>query len=76
MDGSGTWNAGDRGTSFGGANQTPVVGDWNGDRITEIGTYADGLWRLDMNGNGVWNTGDRKVYFGAPGRIPVVGKWS
>jgi len=76
MDGSGTWNAGDRGTSFGGAGQTPVVGDWNGNGITEIGTFTDGWWRLDMNGNGVWNTGDQKVYFGAAGRTPVVGKWS
>jgi len=52
------------------------LGDWNGDGVTEIGIYKDGVWYLDYNGNGIWDTGIDKVdYFGTLGWTPVVGKW-
>ena len=34
----------------------PVVGDWNGNGITEIGVFRDNhTWNVDYNGNGVWD---------------------
>ena len=31
----------------------PVVGDFNGDGVDEIGVYRDGTWYIDTNGNGM-----------------------
>jgi hypothetical protein len=77
-DGSFSWNAGDKYYPFGPAGATPVVGDWNSDGRTEIGTFSSGSWVLDYNGNGV-NDGDgvdRVFSFGSPGYKPVVGDWN
>ena len=73
---TGTWNTGDKASSFGAVGWKPIVGDWNPALPgTEIGVYKDGTWYLDMDGSGTWNTGDRAYNFGAPGWTPVVGKW-
>lgn len=56
--------------------QVPVVGDWNGDGIKNIGVFLDGRWYLDMDGDGRWSEGDLMVEFGQPGDIPVVGDFS
>jgi hypothetical protein len=54
----------------------PVVGDWAGNRITQIGIYRNGSWYLDYNGNGVWDgcEFDRcyQVFGGMIGDLPVV----
>ncbi len=76
-DGSGTWNAGDRATTFGAAGWTSILGDWNGDGKTEVGVYRDGTWYLDYYGNGLWNAGTDKAYtFGTVGWTSVVGDWN
>ena len=76
-DGSGTWNAGDQANVFGALGWTSVLGDWNGDGITEEGIYNDGTWYLDYNGNGIWDAGiDKLDYFGTLGYTPVVGNWN
>lgn len=67
-------------TSFGTAEDIPVVGDWNGTGITKIGVYrpSTGEWFLDRNGNGVWDGADVDTYvtgYGQAGDIPVVGRW-
>jgi hypothetical protein len=67
-------------TSFGGAGDLPVSGDWNATGQSKIGIFrpSTGEWFLDLNGNGVWEgcAVDLCVAeFGAVGDIPVVGKW-
>jgi hypothetical protein len=59
----------------------PVVGDWNGNGISELGLFrpSTGQWFLDKNGNKSWNgcNKDRCVdLYGAPADLPVVGDWS
>jgi len=57
----------------------PVVGDWNGNGITKIGVYADGLWYLDLNNNWQWDgepTDTMGVFgVGLTNALPVVGDW-
>lgn len=36
-------------TVFGPDNYTPLIGDWNGDTITDIGVYRDGMFTLKRN---------------------------
>jgi hypothetical protein len=53
----------------------PVVGDFNGDGIDELGVYRDGTWYIDTNGNGVIDAGDMTFELGRAGDLPVVGDW-
>jgi hypothetical protein len=61
---------------YGGGRQIPVVGDWNGDGIKNIGVFHDGRWRLDMDGDGRSSDGDVTVDFGQAGDLPVVGDFN
>ncbi len=61
----------------------PVVGDWNGDGIDDLGLYNDGYFYLDTTGNGVWDAvsgGDTFRDFGITAirdtAVPVVGDWN
>ena len=87
LDHSGNWSGcqADGGTDlclaqFGTPTHLPVVGDWDGDRVATIGTYApiDGAWYLD-NGDGRWDlvNGIDVVLatFGTPAHIPLAGDW-
>ena len=60
---------------FGLHGATPVTGDWNGDGLTKIGVFIDGLWFLDLNGNGVWDENDLWAKLGQQGDQPVTGDW-
>ncbi|MBT4598356.1 fibronectin type III domain-containing protein [bacterium] len=66
---------------FGFDTDTPVVGDWDGDGIDNVGVARKGStymeWYLDYNGNGQWDgTQIDKVYsFGLATDTPVVGDW-
>ncbi len=66
---------------FGQAGDVPVVGDWNGAGIAQIGVFTPqtGMWMLDANGNGKADscTIDRCYGpFGSPGDLPIVGDWN
>ena len=84
-NGNGTWDGtgpgGDKFYAFGGQpGSVPLVGDWNGDGTSKVGTYNAGFWLLDFNGNGQFDgTGpgqDRFLAFGGtPGNQPILGKW-
>ena len=82
FNGNGTWNGNaiDRQFALGKMGDIPVVGDWNGNGITEIGVFRDNhTWNVDFNGNGVWDTiagGDRIYITGKPGDVPVPGDWN
>ena len=63
----------DKCLSFGRRGDHAVVGDWNGDRKTQIGVLRRGEWHLD-NGDGVWTSCavDKCVKgLGSKGDIPV-----
>jgi hypothetical protein len=59
---------------FGTHGETPVVGDFDGDGIDEIGTFKAGVWKLrgTLDFNPTFDT----VEFGQEGDIPVVGDWN
>jgi hypothetical protein len=80
--GNGSWNNCKKDTcltGFGKAGDLPVIGDWNGTGISNIGVFrpATGEWFLDLNGNGRWDNGVdlQHLSYGQPGDVPVVGKW-
>jgi serine-aspartate repeat-containing protein C/D/E len=58
---------------YGTDNDTPVVGDFNGDGISTVGLFNGGQWSLDSNGDGRFTEQDSYYEFGRAGDIPVVG---
>jgi serine-aspartate repeat-containing protein C/D/E len=74
-------DSGDTIAQFGAGTDIPVVGDFNGDGLDEIGVFRNGSWYIDMNNNFQWNGatgGDAEWSFGQAGDIPVVSpsKWN
>ena len=59
---------------FGTTGDTPVVGDWNGDGISDIGVFrsSSGNWYLDTTRTGIVDT---TFQFGKSGDSVIVGKW-
>ncbi len=58
---------------FGRAGDVPLVGDWDGDGVDDLGVWRDGTFLLDTDGRG----GRAEIVFGY-GRasdVPVVGDW-
>jgi len=76
------WNktvGGDLLYSFGAATDTPIVGDWNGDGLTDLGVWRTGKFYIDANANDRWDKttgGDLLVSFGATTDIPIAGDWN
>ena len=58
---------------YGHGTDAPVVGDWNGDGISTVGVFRNGVWKLDTDGDGRISEADELVEFGAPGDVPVTG---
>jgi hypothetical protein len=80
-NGNGRWDGpsgGDVVAGFGGApNDSPVVGDWNGDGHDKIGVYRNGVqFILDYNGNFLYDAGDVVAPWGQAGDVAVVGDWN
>ena len=73
MDGDGRWSKGDQVTEFGEEGDLPVVGDFNGDGIDEIGVYRAGKWIIDTNGNRRIDAGDKVIELGTAADKPIVG---
>lgn len=61
---------------FGDADSIPIVGDWNGDGVTEVGVYRHGHFFLDLNGNGRWDDDDLWARLGNEFDYPVSGDWN
>jgi len=61
--------------NFGFPGALPVTGDWNGDGITDLGVFCDGVWWLDLNGDGAWDNNDLWIKLGRKGDQPVSGDW-
>ncbi len=60
---------------FGTPEALPVVGDWDGDGIDNIGVYVAGHWYLDRNGDGIWTEDDLWAELGGEKDQPVAGDW-
>ncbi len=80
VNGNGQWDGPgtDAATQFGGSNDEPVVGDWNGDGVTDVGVQRNGAFLRDVNGNGQWDGPlvDSINLFGATSDLPLVGNWA
>jgi hypothetical protein len=65
----------DRQVKLGGAGDTAVVGDWDGNGFVDIGVFRNrtGYWYLDDNLNGI---ADRTLHLGQSGDQPVVGDFN
>ena len=75
------WDPGiDQALQFGYATDIPIVGDWNGDGMSDFGVLREVngqmWWFIDSTGNRQWDAGD-EIYpsFGMPGDQPVSGVW-
>jgi Divergent InlB B-repeat domain len=67
--------------SFGQQDDLPVIGDWAGTGISNVGVFrpSTGEWLLDRNGNGRWdgcNLDQCISGFGQQGDRPVAGDWN
>jgi hypothetical protein len=66
---------------FGQEGDLPVVGDWTGAGIVQIGVFepATSLWKLDYNNNDRWDGCSIDLCIGPLWRskknVPVVGRW-
>jgi hypothetical protein len=61
---------------FGVRDGVPVVGDFNGDGLDEIGVYRNGYWFLDLNGDGRWDDEDLWAQLGGELDFPITGDWN
>ncbi|MBY0523966.1 MAG: putative Ig domain-containing protein [Gemmataceae bacterium] len=66
--------------SWGTAGDVPVVGDWDGDNQTDVGTWRPsiGTWFLDQGNVDYPASGNPTIapfQFGTSGDVAVVGKW-
>ena len=61
---------------YGHGPDAPVVGDWNGDGISTVGVFRNGVWKLDTDGDGRISEADELVEFGKPGDVPVTGDFN
>ena len=64
---------GDEIFQLGTSDDLPVVGDFDGDGIDDLGIYRDGVWKIDLDGDRDFNSVDEVFQHGAPGDTPVVG---
>ena len=58
---------------LGGSEDLPIVGDFDGDGIDELGLYRNGIWKIDLNGDRDFHHVDEVFQHGTPGDTPVVG---
>jgi hypothetical protein len=80
LNGNNLWDGTptDGSIGFGTLGDTPVIGDWNGDGVDDVGVRRENKFWLDANGNDQWDgttAGDAVFLFGASTDIPVIGKW-
>lgn len=83
FDADGVWDpAQDQVHRFGQPGDKPVVGDWDGDGIDQVGTFRPSNlnFYLDLNGNGTWDGavgGDLIQHLGGRSTdTPLAGDWN
>ena len=60
---------------FGNPGDTPVVGDWDGDGVDEIGLYRESSGFFYYRNTLTTGVADGQFYFGDPGDRFVAGDW-
>ena len=83
-NGNGSWDGCDVDicvNSFGGfRDDIPVVGDWSGNGLVNIGIFRNGQWYLDADGDGLFDDCSQdkcvKEFGGLRGDVPVAGDWT
>ena len=75
MNGNGELTSGET-FGWGSANDTPVLGDWNGSGTTKAGVFRNGMWFLDFSGNHQLTSFTQIIGWGQSGDLPVVGDWN
>jgi len=75
-DGDGRWSSDDWIAQYGRAGDLPVIGDFDGDGIDEIGVFRSGQWIIDINGNRQLDAHDKVFQMGEAGDRPVAGDWN
>jgi hypothetical protein len=69
----------DKVSAFGSAGDIPIIGDWNGDGKSKIGSFRQSArsFYLDYNGDWLWNAAiDKTVVWGVTEDLPIVGDWT
>jgi hypothetical protein len=66
-------HAPDQKVPFGAPGDVGLVGDINGDGVTDLVLYRNGMWFVDTTRTGTVNPGYTVAFGGAPGDIPLVG---
>ena len=62
--------------TLGNANETPIVGDWDGDGSDTVGIYRSGESSFHLAASNVPGAATSRVVFGSPGDKPLVGDFS
>lgn len=80
-NGNGVFDSGDAAFYFGLANDTIVIGDWNGDGKDKVGVFRGnangvGVFSLDTNGDLNFGAGDDVFLFGLATDKIVIGDWN
>ena len=78
MDGDGRWTKADFRAKFGAPGDQPIVGDFNGDEIDEIGVVRGDRWIIDTDGDGKLTGNDLQINVPrqSDDSQPVVGDWN
>jgi len=86
VNGNGQWGGGDCGivycvSSFSSPNGVPVVGDWNGSGVSQLGMFRTdtAVWQLDRNANETWEECGTDIClepYGQRTDIPITGSWN
>ena len=62
---------------FGAQEDQPIAGDFNGDGISTLGSFQNGIWKIDVNGDGNLDSStDAFFEFGQAGDVAIVGDFN
>lgn len=61
--------------TFGPDGGIPLIGDFNGDGISDLAVFHNGNWYIDVNGNGQWDEEDLWCELGSGSDQPIAGDW-